>query len=582
MHRLTGLWIPFVALAATWMLCVTSPFIKLDLWVTDATQRLTAKDDRFRDTVVIDIDDASLEKLRPQFGGWPYSRDVYAFVLDWLVEHDASAVVFDILFADPRDKDEIFAASLKKYGNGVLIAISQSQGAATDTKRRTHEFAWQAPDMPGPRWRNVTLPAASLTSGLADRGQISLAAAHEDEDGVLRRLPLIHWVDDVALPSPALAAMLRPGMARQVNHNPAGRLAIFGTHSWPVDAEGTVRIAFPGNTDAILSMPFSQVAEAALGMVKLDEAKTFFAGKTVFIGSTAHLSDRVNTPRGVLTGTTMLALGHQSLMHDRLLVPRNILLDGLLAGLALLLLTVVAVDLIRHDRLAQAIPLLGIPLLGALHLSLMAASRESSLLIPVTLLIIGGLLMAARRFHRLSQVRDQLAYAASTDTLTGLLLRRAFLERFAEEIERSRRHGNPLTIAILDLDHFKRVNDTYGHPVGDLVLKVFAGTLRECLRSIDIAGRWGGEEFVVLLPSTSVQDAIAVLERVRIAISEKSFPPPANDLHITMSAGVVALDGTSNDPEQIVGAADTALYEAKESGRNRICVRAARIAEQAG
>jgi diguanylate cyclase (GGDEF)-like protein len=129
-----------------------------------------------------------------------------------------------------------------------------------------------------------------------------------------------------------------------------------------------------------------------------------------------------------------------------------------------------------------------------------------------------------------------------------------------------------LSIAILDLDHFKRVNDTYGHPVGDLVLKVFAQTLRDQLRGSDIAGRWGGEEFVVLLPDTPVDAAVGVLERVRLAIAEKTFPAPADNLRVTMSAGVVLFNGSITDPEAIVGMADTALYTAKESGRNCICV----------
>jgi diguanylate cyclase (GGDEF)-like protein len=187
-------------------------------------------------------------------------------------------------------------------------------------------------------------------------------------------------------------------------------------------------------------------------------------------------------------------------------------------------------------------------------------------------LVIGGLLLGVRNFQRLRQSRDQMERMASTDALTGLLLRRSFLERFQAEVGRAQRENSPLSIAILDLDHFKRVNDTYGHPVGDLVLKVFAQTLRDQLRGSDIAGRWGGEEFVVLLPDTPVDAAVGVLERVRLAIAEKTFPAPADNLRVTMSAGVVLFNGSITDPEAIVGMADTALYTAKESGRNCICV----------
>jgi diguanylate cyclase (GGDEF)-like protein len=171
----------------------------------------------------------------------------------------------------------------------------------------------------------------------------------------------------------------------------------------------------------------------------------------------------------------------------------------------------------------------------------------------------------------LEQANKELEASANTDTLTGLLVRRAFLLRFTQEMDRSRRTGKPLAVAILDLDHFKRVNDTYGHPVGDLVLKRFADVLRRQLRSIDIAGRWGGEEFVVLLPETPIDQATLVLDRVRCAIAEERFPSPADNLVVTMSAGLTGVDFVTDNPEEIIGMADKALYEAKESGRNRVC-----------
>jgi len=130
----------------------------------------------------------------------------------------------------------------------------------------------------------------------------------------------------------------------------------------------------------------------------------------------------------------------------------------------------------------------------------------------------------------------------------------------------------PLSVAILDLDHFKNVNDIYGHQVGDLVLKRFAAVLKSNLRSMDIAGRWGGEEFVVLLPATPVGEAMRVLDRIRITISQESFPAPVESLKVCLSTGLTEFDREIMDPEEIVGIANKGLYDAKESGRNRICI----------
>jgi diguanylate cyclase (GGDEF)-like protein len=215
----------------------------------------------------------------------------------------------------------------------------------------------------------------------------------------------------------------------------------------------------------------------------------------------------------------------------------------------------------------------------------MSRQQQSVLLFPLVLIGLGWLMLTIRqqimlRLHNaslvdqtrsLEQANFELKTKASTDSLTELLVRRAFLERCNVEIDRSRRQGRPLTLVVVDLDHFKRVNDNYGHATGDLVLKTFASILRRDLRSIDVAGRWGGEEFVVLMPDTSLADALAVIERIRVIVSQQSFPSPADRLEVTMSAGLAEFDGTTQDPEHIVAQADKALYEAKRLGRNRTC-----------
>ncbi len=574
MKRVADPWIPAVALLAAWLLTLAPATVRFELWLGDAMQHLVAHEVRFSDAVVVDIDDASIDALRPHFGSWPYQRDAHALVLDWLTEQGATSVVFDILFADPRPGDDALAAALKQHGNAALIVSAQPGAGGNGGSGHTENlssFAWSVPpQLPAITWRNVSLPASEVIRGTAGRAHLAIAAVVDDVDGVLRRLPLIHRVGDIALPSPALAALLKPGQASWLTVDADTHRVSFANHRWPIDATGAVYPALPRNRDSILTLPFRQVAEAALGTVRLEDAAAFFKGKAVFIGSTAQLSDRVNTPLGTMSGTAMLALTHQSLLQDRLMVPRSAWTDGALALLAVAAL--MTASLMSQPR--RITFLLGGALLALViaFAVLTNAGHVAHLAFPLGTLVIGGLIIGVRNFQRLRQCRDQLERIASTDALTGLLLRRSFLERFQAEVGRAQRENSPLSIAILDLDHFKRVNDTYGHPVGDLVLKVFAQTLRDQLRGSDIAGRWGGEEFVVLLPDTPVDAAVGVLERVRLAIAEKTFPAPADNLRVTMSAGVVLFNGSITDPEAIVGMADTALYTAKESGRNCICV----------
>ena len=172
--------------------------------------------------------------------------------------------------------------------------------------------------------------------------------------------------------------------------------------------------------------------------------------------------------------------------------------------------------------------------------------------------------------HRLSwRVRQQnveLAALSSTDGLTRLPNHTAWLEAVEREFARSRREGHSSAVLMLDLDHFKRINDSHGHPVGDEVLRGVAEVLREALRSHDIPGRYGGEEFGVLLPGSDVAAAEQIAERIRKRIEWASF---AGELRVTASVGCAALEAGDAHPAAWVARADRALYAAKAAGRHR-------------
>lgn len=168
----------------------------------------------------------------------------------------------------------------------------------------------------------------------------------------------------------------------------------------------------------------------------------------------------------------------------------------------------------------------------------------------------------------------QISRVSVTDGLTGLFNHRHFLECLKREHFRSLRYRAVFSLLMIDIDHFKKINDVFGHPTGDQVLRELADILREGLRSMDLPARYGGEEFAVLLPETNEQDAQRVSERLRQAIERKVFAAPTPLLHCTVSIGVSAFDPESAVSEGVVlERADKALYEAKRQGRNRVCVR---------
>ena len=252
-----------------------------------------------------------------------------------------------------------------------------------------------------------------------------------------------------------------------------------------------------------------------------------------------------------------------------------------LAGALLAAAVVAAMELSGASDRATAwrTPVLGVPLhVWGFGITVFAAA----LLLQMTL----SARVASGRERRLVSTaaalrgaRAELQRLAVTDALTGLLNRRAFFERLGAELRRSARYERPLALLMLDLNHFKRVNDEHGHPAGDRVLAQTATAIGAALRTSDVVARYGGEELVVLLPETTCAEAEVVAEKLRAAMAGQLFALGGGEaLRVTVSVGVAALERPGpldalapDDAErELVRLADDALYAAKRGGRNRV------------
>lgn len=185
--------------------------------------------------------------------------------------------------------------------------------------------------------------------------------------------------------------------------------------------------------------------------------------------------------------------------------------------------------------------------------------------------IAGGMLSrldaTTAELRRQKEAAEQLA---RTDELTGLANRRAFFDAASHEIQRAVRYAAPLALVLTDLDYFKSINDNYGHHVGDAVLRDFAQILTASIREVDLAGRWGGEEFVVLMADTTLEEAVQVAERMRLAVAGTQVQVEGRSFGYTASFGVTAFSADVRTLEALLSRADAALYRAKENGRNRV------------
>lgn len=224
----------------------------------------------------------------------------------------------------------------------------------------------------------------------------------------------------------------------------------------------------------------------------------------------------------------------------------------------------------------------------AFVLAVYLALDAATLVVPVAYALTPGELMALRwlsiaivfvmfgytaRFYtqRVQEAEGQLYDLATTDSLTGLWNRRQFLQLTHAEIDRARRHGTSLALVLADIDHFKLINDQHGHDAGDRVIRHVASLLRQQARGGDLIGRWGGEEFVMLLPMTGGDGALELSERIRRRVERTPCEHGGNTMPVTLSLGVCEmLPGHSLD--HAFKNADAALYAAKNAGRNRVCV----------
>ena len=168
------------------------------------------------------------------------------------------------------------------------------------------------------------------------------------------------------------------------------------------------------------------------------------------------------------------------------------------------------------------------------------------------------------------ELEEKLREQINIDSLTGVYGRSYFLRLGDLELKRSRREGSSLFAVMIDIDLFKNINDTYGHPAGDAALKHFAAISKECLREIDVFGRLGGEEFALILAGADAQEAFEICERIRVSLEQAAVVTEAGLIELTASFGCAESNSKDKNIDSVLNRADKALYEAKSRGRNRV------------
>jgi signal transduction histidine kinase/ActR/RegA family two-component response regulator len=387
-------WLALPAALLLWaLLSVAGVQSRLDRLLGDLLVRAAAPPALAQpSSVIVDIDDAALRALRQSLGEWPYPREVYALMLDYLRQAGARVVVVDIVFVGARDGDGRLAQAIAAGPPTVLAAagLLPGQRASVELAPTTpaEEAALQrvGAAAAGVRWAGLTAPSDELLAALPGRGSVGVISAALDDDGLLRELPLLHQVQGRSLPSLALAARLRADGATQWRLEDGELIA--GARRWPVDEQARLRLRLPRDGGDPPRLSWQRLMRAALGEADDPELLRLLAGRSVFVGSSAFFADEVMTPQGRLSGIALNAAVFEALGAE----PPPLLRDrgaAVWALNALLLLCGVLPLLLRHQALAAGLAVFAIALAawGGVGVGLLATPAPALYLLGLALLL---------------------------------------------------------------------------------------------------------------------------------------------------------------------------------------------------
>lgn len=236
------------------------------------------------------------------------------------------------------------------------------------------------------------------------------------------------------------------------------------------------------------------------------------------------------------------------------------------------MLAIVAITFVAEFLIAQALIYLGVEQLSTLALFINAAVLALVIAPPIYWLVLSPIHQEYEKRLKAEGEAEEMSRMAITDPLTHIMNRRGITVGLLDAMAQAERYRTPLTVAMADIDHFKEVNDTHGHKAGDRVLKDVAAILSDALRMPDKVGRYGGEEFLMILPHTSLTQGRKIADRIRASVSKWDFDLGAKKIRLTISIGLCQFK-SGEDLEQFLSHADKALYEAKKGGRNLVVAR---------
>lgn len=531
------------------------------------------------DIVIVAIDDATYEYILDNYGEWPLPRDTYAKVINYLEQQSPRSIVFDLMFVksikSSNGADEMLINSFQKYNN---IFTSMNFDNQSEDLRMPPEL----PDKLSLNIQNNSkIDFSQLTfsncrkilQGIIDAtSNIGIINVSRSDDGILRKMPLVVKYKNKFYPQLALKVGLNYlGETQQTFTIDKHSDLHIGDRRIYLDKDGSAILNWYGPAGTYTYIPMYQLIKAVNG--EKTELDYDFSNKIVYFGTTAaSLFDIKTVPTGkIYPGVEVQATYVNNILDNNFIKKVD---RGYTIVLSLLLALLIA-SVVTRVNSAFAASMMSLSTYFVYILIAYYAMRFENLwlelIYPLIFSIVAFTLAYIVKYLIKSRDFEQQYMLATTDGLTELYNHRYFQEQIRMQVEQSKRYSNNFSLIIIDIDFFKKFNDTFGHQSGDAVLRQVAQTLKKNVRATDIVCRYGGEEMSIILPNTTKDEAFATAQKICNRVAEKTFKLTGNnETHVTISLGVSTFPFDGDTAPKIIEAADKKLYNAKNNGRNQV------------
>lgn len=532
--------------------------------------------------VIVAIDDASYEYILDNYGEWPLTRDVYAKLVDYLEAQHPQSVAFDLMFVKSMKSlpqaDLALVNSFKKYDNlytamnfdnqpeDLRIPPTLPKKLAVNLKNNGGKV-----DFTAQTYANCRSILPAILDATSNVGMINVSRA---EDGILRRMPVFLSYQGKFYPQLGLKVGLNYLKNRDntVDNNFIidGNYLKLGNRKIYLDDNGNAILNWYGSAGTYEYIPLYKLIKIAKGEIKNEYD---FNNKIVYFGTTASsLFDIKTVPVSRIYPGVEVQATYVNNIIDNNFIKKMSKPVTVVAGVILALLTGLIIMNISSAFVSSltSLSLYVLYVLGA-YWSMKYFNLWVDIVYPMLLALTAFISAYIVKYFITSRDFEHQYKLATTDGLTELYNHRYFQEQMKLNVENSKRYGNEFSMIILDIDFFKKFNDTYGHQSGDAVLRQVAQTLKRSVRATDIACRYGGEEMSIILPNTGKNVAHSTAEKICERVSSNKFKLQGDkEVSVTISLGVSTYPQDGQTPSELIEAADKRLYNAKNNGRNQV------------